>query len=61
MLFYAKMKKVIINPKPNIIKKIVLLFFFTLALAIVYKKRSIDALLLYIYKLEDNFNLLLLV
>jgi hypothetical protein len=61
MLFYAKIKKVIINPKPNTIKKIVLSFFFTLALAIVYKKRSADALPLRIYKLEDDFNLPLLV
>jgi hypothetical protein len=60
MLFYAKMKKVIINFKPDIIKKIVFLFSFALALAVVHEKRSIDMLLLRIYKLEDDFNLLLL-
>jgi hypothetical protein len=60
MLFYAKTKKVIINLKPNTIKKIVLFFSFTLALAVVHKKRSADALLLRIYKLEDDFNLPLL-
>jgi hypothetical protein len=61
MLFYAKTKKVMINFKPDIIKKMVLSFSFALALAVVYKKRSADALLLRIYELEDDFNLPLLV
>jgi hypothetical protein len=56
MLFYAKTKKVIINPKPNTIKKIVLPFSFAPALAAVHEKRSADALPLRIYELEDNFN-----
>jgi hypothetical protein len=61
MLFYAKTKKVIINPKPDTIKKIVLLFSFALALAAVHEKRGADALLLHIYELEDDFNPPLLV
>jgi hypothetical protein len=60
MLFYAKTKKVIINSKPNTIKKIVFPFSFALALAVVHEKRGIDILLLRMYELEDDFNLPLL-
>jgi hypothetical protein len=61
MLFYAKTKKVMINPKPDIIEKMVLFFSFALALAVVHEKRGADALLLRMYELEDDFDLPLLV